>query len=72
MLISDSWHPASWTEIKLGCWVYFGSVPELVNGRVLMLQCADRDGLQHPFHTVAWENARILQSPSNLNMTKKN
>ncbi|XP_075397367.1 protein kish-A isoform X2 [Tenrec ecaudatus] len=21
-------------------WVYFGSVPELVNGRVLMLQCA--------------------------------
>uniref|UniRef100_A0AC11DBC5 Transmembrane protein 167A n=1 Tax=Ovis aries TaxID=9940 RepID=A0AC11DBC5_SHEEP len=23
-----------------GCWVYFGSVLELVNGRVLMLQCA--------------------------------
>lgn len=65
-----AWHPASWTEIKLGCWVYFGSVPELVNVRVLTFQMLWCDGLQHPLHTVAWKNARI-QLQSDLNMKKR-
>uniref|UniRef100_A0A8D2JEV9 Protein kish n=1 Tax=Sciurus vulgaris TaxID=55149 RepID=A0A8D2JEV9_SCIVU len=38
-------------------WEYFRSVPELVNERVLILLYSS--GLQQPFHTASWENARI-------------
>lgn len=40
VLISDPWHSASWAEIKMDCWAYLGSAPELLSSRVLMLQYA--------------------------------
>lgn len=55
---------------KLGCWVYFGSVPELVNGRVLMLHCAVLRWPSASFSYSSLEKARI-PLPSHLNMTKK-